>query len=75
MAESSAEFEQDRYGRDPNGTWAVLDYDGNPLAGRWTSEDAAYEGGMGGKYLFSGYDVADLSEEAVQAPLAGRSDD
>lgn len=40
------------------GPWAVLDYDGNPLPGRWPTEDLAVEEGLCGRYLLSGHDVA-----------------
>lgn len=39
-------------------TWAVLDYDGRPLPGRWDSEQEAVELGLAGRYLLSGYEVA-----------------
>lgn len=41
---------------DGNG-WAVEDYDGEPLFGRWATEEEAREQGLLGVYLLSGSEV------------------
>jgi len=40
--------------------WAVLDWQRNPLPGRWADEATAREQGFLGVYLLSGYDVVEI---------------
>ena len=40
--------------------FAVTDYAGNPLPGRWPTYEGAYKEGFLGVYLFSGVHVAEL---------------
>jgi hypothetical protein len=40
--------------------FAVTDHAGNPLPGRWTTYEEAYEQGYLGVYLLSGVHVAEL---------------
>ena len=47
--------------------WAVTDWDGNPLPGRWADEDTAREQGFLGVYLLSGYGLVEI----VPEPSAG----
>jgi hypothetical protein len=42
--------------------WAVTDYEGNPLFGRWPSKQEAHEQGLCGVYLLSGVDVVEVPE-------------
>lgn len=37
--------------------WAVTDWEGDPLPGRWATEKEADEHGLYGVYLLSGYSV------------------
>jgi hypothetical protein len=37
--------------------WAVTDYEGAPLFGRWATEEDAREEGLCGVYLLSGCDI------------------
>jgi hypothetical protein len=41
------------------GPWAVTDYDGKVLPGRWETEGDARDYGLCGRYLLSGLDVVD----------------
>lgn len=43
--------------------WAVTDYDGNPLPGRWASEEDAREHGLLGVYLLSGLDLLKVEDQ------------
>lgn len=45
--------------------WAVTDYDGNPLPGRWATKSDAWENGLVGVYLLSGADVIEIKAETV----------
>jgi len=45
--------------------WAVTDWQGFPLPGRWADEATAREQGLLGVYLLSGYDVAKVQERPV----------
>lgn len=37
--------------------WAITDYDGKPLPGRWVTKEMATQNGLLGVYLLSGVDV------------------
>lgn len=37
--------------------WAVTDYDGNVKPGRWANKIAAWDYGLSGRYLLSGFEV------------------
>lgn len=40
--------------------WAVTDYEGNPLPGRWATQADAHTEGLLGVYLLSGVDVVEV---------------
>ena len=59
--------DSEKYHLDLNGTWAVVDYDGKPLPGRWATEELAAEFGYAGKYLLTGYGVEEVGRVSRDA--------